>query len=92
MRVLGREVVERQQCFFILGQTGDGRRVFDPIFFIEDVYGDARRGLGFSVMDLLQVGFDRRRHGLRELAKNVRDLVKPADPMGRWIAAYTLAE
>jgi hypothetical protein len=43
-------------------------------------------------MDLLQVGFDRRRLGPRELAKNVGDLVKPADPMGRWIAAYTLAE
>jgi hypothetical protein len=59
--VLGREVVERQQCFFILGQAGDGRRVFDAVFFLEDVNSYSRRGLGFNVMDLLQVGFDRRR-------------------------------
>ena len=53
--MFGRAVKERQQGLGVLGQAGDGRGVFDPLFFREDRYGSQGCSFRFGVMNVLQV-------------------------------------
>ena len=81
--MIGREVVEGEQRLAVLGQAGHCLLVLGAVFLGEGIHRGLRRGAGFGLPDLAQLGLHRRLHGFRELVEHVGGLVNPASLMAR---------
>ena len=75
--VLGREVVEREQCFPVFGKALGGLRIFRLVGQQEGVESVLRLAAGLGHPDRLQAAFGFALHRTRQIVQHIGHLMDP---------------